>query len=284
MKKHEILTKAFPDKLLVKVASVTKDGGKYIGLKECWLYSAMIWRFGGKPVSKLALSNHTNMNRTRTLPKLLANLERYNLVIQVGGKYKAIRATGDIFKIYTKPSGKQAISYDWAVYSPSRSIIDGLVEAADTVKVRRAALLAIWFGCTAKTITAARKRLAGLDRLPTIIEDAGATTTSEEAMPHRTFTIETVAAPNSTTAERLAAHFGIETPDTIAAISRLIATLPGLASSEHGEIMSALNRKYGTDEALEDYLAHKMPDWSRRYYTGATLDNILSEIEVSAAA
>ena len=288
--KKKNLERAFPGTKIVKYVTVT-PGGVKAGLtpKLRWLWSVMVWRYRFHPASKAALSRWSGLCRTRTLPGALTKLQRLGMVRRVGQKYMAVKPAGELewLSSFKLPDGKIKIAYNWAVHIRGVDIIDGLVKAADAERVRSASLLAARFGVCRQTITAARKRIAGigLDR-PSKVKDNPVVMTKAVEQPTNEPEVTTIENQKQTiqetikafelsgmqgasNAERLAHQHGITEPDTVAVLSRLTATvLKGLAYKEQSQIIGTFVKRFGTGEGLEDYLYGKLPAWTMKYGSG----------------
>lgn len=271
--KYKTLEILFPENKPVKVVTLTELGRKHLTPKMRWVYSAMIWRFERGWVNKHELSLWTGVDRTRTLPEVLSSLIKFGLVIQDGKKFKATVPSNesDWFANwqFTK-SNKRALSYNWAVYSPGRDIIDGLVQASDAIEVKRASLLATFFGVDRKTITAARKRLKPvkdekpIDR-PVKTEDNKETTEpipepkQEEEMKHFSTDFLSVSGkqnhPDFLTRMWINSC-GITEQDTIAQLEKFIASKKnsGMNDNSINQQVASLVHKFGIGVELADHI------------------------------
>ena len=280
---HQKLKSKFPDHRLVKFISIKKECP--LSLKECWVYSTLLWRYKGKPVTKARLSKWAGVDRTRTLPRILTHLCNCRLVVRDGKKFKAVEPPSDLIRWFGThivgygANERLVPSYNWAVYIRSRDIIDNLVECADALGHHCAAKLARRFGVCGKTITAARKRLkATTQETPLEITTEVKTVVVEEMpispiMPERVLPVAPIAlagceeppAPPSLKARHVAASHaqfhGIET-GARKELEKLCEVLKGFSNKEIGQIISALVKKYGKGEGLEDAIWDLM---RRRY-------------------
>jgi len=293
------LVSKFPDQKLVRFISTTRDCP--LSLKERWVYSTLLWRFKGKPVTKSRLARWTGVDRTRTLPRILTRLGNLRLVVNSDQKYRAVEPPSERlpwFATYIRGTGaneRLVPSYNWAVYIRSRDIIDNLVACADALGHHAAAKLARRYGVCAKTITAARKRLAALnpqvDLLPALSVPPETAPKQIETAPPVTAEgpVEKPAAPIQQTSleDRLAAQYaeyhGME-PDATKEIARLCQLLKGLSRKEMGQIVSALVAKYGVGEGLEEAVYYII---QRRYYDyrcGTTMERVLAHIGVGSSS
>lgn len=291
MNKYTKLKSAFPDTTVVKYVDVTPEGRNKLNPTLRWIYSRLLYRYRDRPVSKRVLARITGVDRCRTLPKALVALEKLGLVkpeksATKNFKYRAVVPTGDKvawFRWTVLPTGKNKLKYDWAIYSPDRSIIDGLVQAADIFRRYSASLLAARFGVCRQTITAARKRLAGigLDRpskakdnpvveaLKPKPKEPEMTAVEQQTIQQTIKAFEMSGMQGASNAERLAHQHGITEPDTVAMLSRVTATIfKGLAYKEQSQIVGSLVKRFGNGEGLEDYLYGKLPAWTVKYGSG----------------
>jgi hypothetical protein len=297
MSKYKKLREKFPDNKLVKF--IATKGECKLSLKERWVYSTLLWRYKGKPVSKARLAKWTGVDRTRTLPRVLIRLSNLRLVVKAGQKFKAVQPPDDmmpLFATWVKGEGKHerlVLSNNWAVYSPDRDIIDNLVACDDALGHHAAAKLARRYGVSAKTITAARRRLKAqslvADLVPTAIAQAEAIPLRERdvAIPGKPLVLgersSLEPAKQADPAHQLAAQyskvFGIG-PDATKQIARLCRLLKGLSSKEIGQIVSAFVAKYGKGEGLDDAVYHFIQTHQLRYFTGASLERVMGDIGV----
>ena len=160
MSKFTTLKGIFPKDTIVRFASPTK--GCPLTHKEIWVWSAMVWRFRGEAVSPTKLARWTQIDRTKTLPGILARLEQFGIVEKDGHKWIPLgKGIDRFFQHYTKPNGKSAVCWNWGIYKPKTSIIDGLVLAADTLEKGKtsARQLGKRFLVTHQTIKNVRSRL-----------------------------------------------------------------------------------------------------------------------------
>lgn len=300
MSKHKKLREKFPDNKLVRF--IATKGDCKLSLKERWVYSALLWRFKAKPVSKARLAKWTGVDRTRTLPRVLIRLSNLRLVAKAGQKYKAVQPSDDmmpLFATWIKGEGKHerlVLSNNWAVYSPDRDIIDNLVACDDALGHHAAAKLARRYGVSAKTITAARRRLKA--QFPEAVPGPTVVHTTAEQTPVNSVEViapvkpitlaETAQAPLKpfSPAHLLAAQFaacmGI-TPAATNEIAGLCRLLKGLARKEIGQIVSAFVAKYGKGEGLEDAVHHFVRTHQLRYFTGASLERVMADIGVGCS-
>ncbi len=281
---HKKLTKAFPKDTLVKVISVTEEGRKYLTPKMRWVYSAMIWRRDkGKLLlwSKREMALWTGIDRTRTLPGVLSSLIKFGLVEQHGRKFKAVlpkageRDKGWFAHYFVKD--KKKLAHNWAVYQPGRDVLDGLVQARDAIEKNSASRLAIFFGVDRKTITAARKRLKGLNQVPVpvynAVKEPEPTPDTEDEMQltlivndNRTFTADFLSLAGerfegksdgvSPLLTRLATHYKISEQDTYNQLHKLIAGLVERKKTDK-EIFQTVHKlveKFGNGVELADHI------------------------------
>lgn len=288
---HKQLASKFPDQKLVKVISVKPNSS--LSIKEAWVYSRLLWGYKGKAVSKARLAKKTGVDRTRTLPRILTRLSNLRLVETTGKKFKAVEPPADILPLfYTWIKGraeheKEVPSYNWAFYQPDRDIIDSLVACADAQGHHAAAKLAKRFGVCAKTIAAARRRIRS--RLQDSTQVSSELTSVEiKDAPRTLIALETsvAIAPLSLDGYEVPTHVSAtfcSNPPSLATrhrvdqyskfhgmtlgatkeLEKFCELFPHLTNKEIGQIISALVKKYGTGEGLEDAL------WTllqRRYY------------------
>jgi hypothetical protein len=291
--KYKKLKAKFPDKKIVKFISTRRDCS--LSLKERWVYSALLWRYKGHPVSKARLARWTGVDRTRTLPRILTRLGNLRLVVTVGSKFKCVRPSSELMASFAThvvgvgTAERTELSYNYAVYDTQRDIIDGLVIAADAEGRHTAAKLARRFGVCAKTITAARRRLAaaggsrplaGIVASPPVPAAPPSHSVVAHSVPEPAKEPERpdqCASPEEALAARFAEHLKIEAVAT-KEIARLCRLLRGLSRTELGQIVSALVAKYGTGEGLEDAVYHFILTHTRRYLCGASLERVLADI------
>ena len=285
---HKQLASKFPDQKLVKVIAAKPDNS--LSIKEAWVYSRLLWGYKGKPVSKARLANKTGVDRTRTLPRILTRLSNLRLVVTTGKKFKAVEPPADMLPLfYTWIRGwneyeKEVPSYNWAFYQADRDIIDSLVACADAQGHHAAAKLAKRFCVCAKTIAAARRRIrkplqdstqvANSEMKSVVSEDAPRTLiTSEANVPVAALSLDgyevptdvSAASPSFTTRHRVdqfSKYHGMKLGAT-KELEKFCELFTHLTNKETGQIISALVKKYGTGEGLEDGV------WTllqRRYY------------------
>lgn len=292
--RYNTLKARFPNNKVVRFLAT--KGNLKMSLKERWVYSALLWRYKGQPVSQARLAKWTGVDRTRTLPRVLIRLSNLRLVAKTGQKYKAVQPPGDMmpsFATWIKGEGQHerlVLSNNWAVYDPDRDIIDNLVACDDALGHHTAAKLARRYGVCAKTITAARRRLKA--QFP--VASLGPVAISQpEAVPLKAAHVVAPVnpevlpeppadpAPPSSPAQQLAAryadHFGIEA-DATREITRLCLLLNGLSRREIGQIVAALVAKYGTGEGLEDAVDHLLQRRYHDYLYGTTMEKVLADI------
>lgn len=298
MSNYKKLRAKFPDKKLVRF--IATKGNCNLSLKERWIYSTLLWRYKKHPVSKARLARWTGVDRTRTLPRVLIRLSNLRLVVKVGQKYKAVTPPDDmmpLFATWVAGEGKcerLVLSNNWAVYDPDRDIIDNLVACDDAIGDHAAAKLAKRYGVSAKTITAARRRLkaqvseADLEPAVVLQVEAMPEKIGEVVGPVKPIVLAEAAqarplSPAHQLAAQYAAYMGITQAATneIAGLCRL---LKGLASKEIGQIVSAFVAKYGKGEGLEDAVHHFVRTHQLRYFTGATLERVMADIGVGCSA
>ena len=289
---HKQLASKFPDQKLVKVIAAKPDNS--LSIKEAWVYSRLLWGYKGKPVSKARLAKKTGVDRTRTLPRILTRLSNLRLVVTTGKKFKAVEPPADILPLFhTWIKGraeyeKEVPSYNWAFYQPDRDIIDSLVACADAQGHHAAAKLAKRFGVCAKTIAAARRRIrkplqdstqvANSEMKSVVSEDAPRTLiTSEANVPVALLSLDGYEVPTDVSAtfsskppsfvtrhrvDQFSKYHGM-TLGATKELEKFCELFTHLTNKEIGQIISALVKKYGTGEGLEDAL------WTllqRRYY------------------
>ena len=299
---HQKLKNKFPDHRLVQVVSTKHDC--QLSLKERWVYSTLLWRYKGHPVSKARLSRWTGVDRTRTLPRVLTRLSNLRLVVKVGKKFRAVEPPADLmpkFASHVRGFGvneRLVLSYNWAVYIRSRDIIDNLVACADALGHHTAAKLAKRFGVCGKTITAARRRLKVQ---PHKVEVAEAP--KPEVVPIQKKVVSPVVvvpvsepkpialagweqppAPPSPEAEKIvaghAAFHKIE-PQATKELVRLCQVLKSyLSRKEIGQIVSALVKKYGVADELDEALYFLLQRREREYVFGATYEKVMKDIGI----
>ncbi len=252
------------------------------------MYSTLLWRFKKRAVSKSRLAKWTGVDRTRTLPRILTRLSNHRLVVKAGQKYQAVEPPDDRkpwFATWVRGMGnneRETLAYNWAVYDPDRDIIDGLVAAADALSHHAAAKLAKRFRVCAKTITAARRRLATHERPgPKAVRNDAIK--KETAQVIATVPVPTVEAPvkppspEKKLAESYIKYHGIER-DSAQQIVRLCRLLKSLSTKEIGQIISAFVAKFGVGEMLDDALYHFLREKQGRYFSGVTLQQVLADI------
>lgn len=280
--KYKLLTSHFADKKLVRFIATTRQCT--LTLKERWVYSTLLWRFKKHPVTKNRIARWTGVDRTRTLPRVLVRLANLRLVVKDGQKYKVVQPPKDLmpwFATWIKGEGQQerlVLSNNWAVYDPTRDIIDNLVACDDALGYHKAAKLAKRYGVCAKTITAARRRLAGQPIVSSAPTPQPVAEPQWSAAPVASIKPEekpTDAAQQL--ADQYAKHLGIEAVAT-KEIARLCRLLRGLAHKEIGQIVGALVSKYGRGEGLEDAVYHFIQTHYLTYFRGATLERVMADI------
>jgi len=308
---YKKLISKFPENRLLRFVSTRKDC--QLSLKERWVYSTLLWRYKGRPVSKARLSQWTGVDRTRTLPRILSRLSNLRLVVTADKKFKAVEPPNDLmpwFATHVRGFGESerlVPSYNWAVYVPSRDIIDNLVACADAIGRHAAAKLARRFGVCAKTITAARRRLKAN---PQETESAPASkleTVPVKEMPAIPVTVEAVvsvkpvttvqpvamagyeqppAKPSSKAQQLAAQHCGFldVEPDAAKEIARLCELLKGLGPKELGQIVSALVQKYGKGDGLEDAVHWLIQRRYHDYLYGTTMEKVMAHIGTRCSA
>lgn len=285
------LARTFPDQKLVRFISTTRDCP--LSLKERWVYSTLLWRFKGKPVTKSRLARWTGVDRTRTLPRILTRLGNLRLVVNADRKYRAVEPPSERmpwFATYIRgigPTERLVPSYNWAVYIRSRDIIDNLVACADALGHHAAAKLARRFGVCGKTITAARRRLQAAAQTACSVEPMQSVLAVNP--PVGVVPVQPVPAvrevpapiPEISPDQRLAAqyadHLHIE-PEATKQIARLCRLLNGLASKEIGQVVTAMVARFGVGEGLEDAVFHFIHTHRLRYFTGASLEQVMADI------
>lgn len=286
---HKRLKDKFPDKKLVKFISTTHSCS--LSLKERWVYSTLLWRYNGRPVSKARLARWTGVDRTRTLPHILVRLGNLRLVKTDGSRYKAVEPPADMmpwFATWVRGFGKNerlVLAYNWAVYDPERDIIDCLVLAADALTSNTAAKLAKRYGVCAKTITATRKRILAAKNSQVTVEATVPKSVTPPLAPKVLQQHPTPPAPAVPEEERVATqlieHLGIS-PVATNEITRLCRLLKGLSRKEIGRIVAALVAKYGADEGLEDAVWFLIQKHYYLYLGGTSLERVLADIERSS--
>lgn len=299
---HQKLKSKFPDHRLVRFISTTKACP--LSLKERWVYSTLLWRFKCCPITKSRLSKWTGVDRTRTLPRILTRLGNHRLVVRDGKKFKAVEPPSDLmpwFASHIRGFGineRLVPSYNWAVYIRSRDIIDNLVACADALGHHTAAKLAKRFGVCGKTITAARRRLKAQPH-----EAVVAQAPKPEAVPVQEMVVTQVVVvpvaepkpialagweqppePPSPEAERIvaghAAFHKIE-PNATKELLRLCQVLKSyLSRKEIGQIVSALVKKYGVADELDEALYFLLQRREREYVFGATYEKVMKDIGI----
>lgn len=295
---HQKLKNKFPDHRLVQVVSTKHDF--QLSLKERWVYSTLLWRYKGHPVSKARLSRWTGVDRTRTLPRVLTRLSNLRLVVKVGTKFRAVEPPADLmpkFASHVRGFGvneRLVLSYNWAVYIRSRDIIDNLVACADALGHHTAAKLAKRFGVCGKTITAARRRLKAQ---PHKVDVAVATKPEVVPVQEKVVSVpvseskqialagwEQPPAPPSSEAERIiaghAAFHNID-PNATKELVRLCQVLKSyLSRKEIGQIVSALVKKYGVADGLDDAVYFLLQRRHSEYVFGATYEKVMKDIGI----
>jgi len=278
---YKTLQKNFPNHRLVRFISTTRDCP--LSFKERWVYSTLLWRYKGKPVTKLRLSKWTGVDRTRTLPRILIRLSNLRLVARDGKRFKAVEPPSDLmrwFATYIRGFGENervVLSYNWAAYSPDRDIIDSLVACADALGHHAAAKLARRYGVCAKTISAARRRIRpplhdstpelSSEMKSVVNEDATRTViTSETNVPMAPLSLDGYEVstdfsltfgsnpPSLKTRHRVdqfSKYHGMKLGAT-KELEKLCELFLHLSNKEFGQIISALVKKYGKGEGLED--------------------------------
>ena len=297
---YQKLQSLFPDHRLVRFISTTKACP--LSLKERWVYSTLLWRYKGHPVSKARLSRWTGVDRTRTLPRILTRLGNLRLVVRDGKRFKVVEPPSDLmpwFASHVRGFGvneRLVLSYNWAVYIRSRDIIDNLVACADALGHHTAAKLARRFGVCGKTITAARRRLKALPHKVDV-----AVATKPEVVPVQEKVVSPVVvmpvtepkpmagweqppAPPSPEAEKIvaghAAFHKIE-PQATKELVRLCQVLKSyLSRKEIGQIVSALVKKYGVAEELDEAVYFLLQRRQREYVFGATYEKVMKDIGI----
>lgn len=276
----------FHNHRLVRFISTTKDCP--LSLKERWVYSTLLWRYKGKPVTKLRLSKWTGVDRTRTLPRILIRLSNLRLVARDGKRFKAVEPPSDLmpwFATYIRGFGENervVLSYNWAAYSPDRDIIDSLVDCTDAQGHHAAAKLAKRFGVCAKTITAARRRIKGQpQKVDVAVAPQGRVT---EAKPIALAGWEQPPAPPSSETEQIvaghAAFHNID-PNATKELLRLCQVLKSyLSRKEIGQIVSALVKKYGVADGLDDAVYFLLQRRHNEYVFGATYEKVMKDIGI----
>ncbi len=287
--KHKKLKSHFAGKKLAKFISTTHLSN--LSFRERWVYSTLLWRYKCHPVSKARLAKWTGVDRTRTLPRVLHRLSNHRLVVKIGQKYKAALPPEDMmhwFATYVVGEGQQerlVPAYNWAVYDPSRSIIDGLVACADAQGHHAAAKLAKRFGVCAKTITAARRRLKG-DSVEVAPVEPALSVVSPPEPPKEVVPPELPAPvairpldPAQQLAKQCAEFYGV-TADAGKELLRLSQLLKGMPTRDIGQIIAALVKRYGVGEGLADAVDHLIRRRQYDYLYGTTLERVLGHIGV----
>ncbi|MFO1045403.1 MAG: hypothetical protein U0941_26795 [Planctomycetaceae bacterium] len=299
---HQKLKSKFPDHRLVRFISTTKACP--LSLKERWVYSTLLWRFKCCPITKSRLSKWTGVDRTRTLPRILTRLSNLRLVVRDGKRFKAVEPTSDLmpwFASHIRGFGvneRLVPSYNWAVYIRSRDIIDNLVACADALGHHTAAKLASRFGVCGKTITAARRRLKAQPHKVDVTEAP-----KPEEVPIQKNVVSPVVvfpvtepkqialagweqppSPPSTEAEKIVAgHVAFHKiePNATKELLRLYQILQRYMSrKEIGQIISALVKKYGVADELDDALFFLLQRREREYVFGATYEKVMKDIGI----
>lgn len=293
---YKKLTSKFPNHKVVGLISATRNCP--LSLKERWVYSTLLWRYKGKPVSKARLARWTGVDRTRTLPRILVRLRNFRLVVEADKKFKAVLPPTDLmpwFATWIHGLGERErlmLSRNWAIYDRERDIIDSLVLAADTLGHHKAAKLAKRFGVCAKTITAARRRLATaapsgsveatrpvLAVIPPVSDNSAQPVS---AAPQVVATAPEMS-PAQLLAMQIADRLGIE-PEATKEIARLCELLKGLARKEIHQIVAALVRKYGVGEGLEDAVWFLIQRRYHDYLCGTTMERVMAHIGMGCSA
>lgn len=287
-KKYKTLRRLFPNKKLAKF--VAAKGSCKLSLKERWIYSTLLWRFKGHPVSKSRLAKWTGVDRTRTLPKALERLTTVCLVVRVGKKYKSVTPPEDLMSWFAtwdngKGDERLVLAYNWAVYDRSRDIIDNLVACDDALGIHKAAKLARRYGVCAKTITAARRRLK--NHLPAVAQgEAAIPTTLQRKFPEQLGVakksdsfLQMPVDPARQLAAQYGAHLGLE-QKAIIETARLCRSLARLPIRDIGQVVSAFVSKYGVGEGLTDAIFHFILTRRDGYFAYASVERVLSDIGV----
>jgi len=279
--KYKILKDHFPDKKLVRFIATTRHCK--LTLKERWVYSALLWRFKKHPVTKNRLAKWTGVDRTRTLPRVLIRLWNLRLVVKDGQKYKAVLPPQDLMPWFaTWDNGKQderlVLSNNWAVYDPGRDIIDNLVACDDALGDHKAAKLARRYGVCGKTITAARRRLAGRPVVNSTPPPQSVTQPQRAITPVASIKPEvTPADPAQEFVDQLTRYHSLE-PNATKEIAWLCRLLRGLARKEIGQIVGSFVGKYGRGEGLEDAVYNFIQTHHLPYFRGATFERVMADI------
>lgn len=184
MANHRKLASLFPNSKLAKVVTTKAN---FLDLRERWLYSCLLWRYKKCFVSQSALAKWTGVDRTRTLPQILKRLRLLGLVQKhKSGKYRGVEPTEELMDKFVTWDNEateleKSLAYSWAVYDPTRQILDNLVLAADATGKHAAAKLAKRFGVSRQTVARARKR--NLERIKSPAESVTTTATDPIQMP-----------------------------------------------------------------------------------------------------
>jgi len=295
---YKKLTGKYPNHKVVRFISTKRDCS--LSLKERWVYSALLWRFKKKPVTKARLAEWTGVDRTRTLPRILTRLSNLRLVVKADKKFKAVDPPSDLMPWFSTwingygPHERLMLSNNWAIYDRERDIIDSLVLAADALGHHKAAKLARRFGVCAKTITAARRRLQVATAALSAPVQAPQPVTAvippvvAPAPVQPVTAVHVVApAPEMSPAQILATQFadrlGIE-PEATKEIARLCGLLRGLARKELNQIVAALVQKYGVGEGLEDAVWFLIQQRYHDYQCGTTMERVMAHIGMGCSA
>lgn len=287
--RYRKLKSHFPGKKLARFISTTRFSK--LSFRERWVYSTLLWRFKCHPVSKARLAKWTGVDRTRTLPQVLHRLTNLRLVAKTGQKFRAVLPPEDMmnwFATYVVGEGQQerlVPAYNWAVYDPSKNIIDGLVACADAQGHHAAAKLAKRFGVCAKTITAARRRLKGgvpkvapvEPTIPAVMQPEPQKEVVAPKLPEPA--VIRPLDPAQQLAKQCAEYYGI-TADAGKELLRLSQLLRGLPTRDIGQIIAALVHRYGVAEGLADAVDHLIRVRYDDYLYGTTLKRVLGHIGV----
>lgn len=291
---YKKLQSKFPEHRLVRFISTTK--ACTLSLKERWVYSTLLWRYKCKPVTKARLSKWTGVDRTRTLPRILTRLSNLRLVISDGKRFKAIEpptALAPWFATHVRGSGsneRSVSSYNWAIYDPSRDIIDNLVACADALGKHTASKLASRYGVCGKTITAARRRIqeASQGNVPPVVLESKPVVV--EQTPPMPVSLEPVSSSGqdvqihiSLMARSLAYDYtkyhGIATRAK-KELEKLCELFKHMERKEIGQIISALVTKFGKSDGLADAIWNLLRMRYDEYRFPTPYDKIMADIGV----
>lgn len=235
---------------------------------------------------------------------MLTRLGNLGLVVRDGKRFKAVEPPSDLmpwFATHVRGFGvneRVVLSYNWAVYIRSRDIIDNLVACADALGHHTAAKLASRFGVCGKTITAARRRLKAQPPKVYVAEAP-----KPEVVPIQKKVVSPVvvlpvsepkqialagweqppAMPSSEAEQIVAGHAAFHKiePNATKELLRLCQVLKSyLSRKEIGQIVSALVKKYGVAEELDEAVYFLLQRRQREYVFGATYEKVMKDIGI----